>query len=84
MSKPFQFSMRRLFGAMACFCIASSSFTGVRQLYVITDFDVPSLAIGCVFTGAGIGMIFSKVRYCVLFGVLAFVVLCLTRHGYAD
>jgi hypothetical protein len=82
MSQPFQFSMRRMFGAMACFCIAVSSFTGVRHLDVITDFDVPSLAIGCVFTGAGIGMIFSRVRYCVLCGILAFVVLWRLNSGY--
>jgi hypothetical protein len=77
MTKPFQFSMRWMFGAMACFCIAAWSFTGVRDLDVITDFDVPSLAIGCVFTGAGIGIICGKVRYC-----LAFVVLWLLNSGY--
>jgi hypothetical protein len=78
MTKPFQFSMRRMFGAVACFCVLAWSLSRLKGVYFIDWLDLLSLAAACISVGGGIGIICGKPVMGVAYGTLAFIVLWLT------
>ncbi len=62
MSKPFQFSMRRMFVAMTWLCAATWSFSAIlRHLNLRDAFPfLPLYFIGFYLAGAGIGTMANK------------------------
>jgi hypothetical protein len=60
MSKPFQFSMRRMFAAVTLLCVAALLFTLAQRARTENYEDAVELIASPVFAGAGIGLLFRR------------------------
>ena len=59
MSKPFQFSLRRMFGAVALFCLSMGLFGQIPRA-ALTDAKLELFFGGFIAFGAAIGAIFVR------------------------
>jgi hypothetical protein len=77
MSKPFQFSMRRMLGAMTCFAAAAYCFSVCfTHVYDAPDWlSVLSYVGAIIFPGAGIGTICGRTMMGILWACICLILL---------
>jgi hypothetical protein len=82
MSKPFQFSMRRMFGAVGCFCVAACLFSYLLREKLSDIVVVVSLImLGFAGIGAAVGFIVGRPVFGAFIGAaIGIAYIALTAH----